>query len=78
MVPAPPQVTESIMKTIGENTHFYKDTLRKKVSGVCAGIARYFGFDPLWVRCAAIVAFIFMPVPVALAYLIAVLLLPNR
>jgi phage shock protein PspC (stress-responsive transcriptional regulator) len=66
------------MKTVGENRHFYKDTLRKKISGVCAGIARHFGFDPLWVRAAAIVAFIAMPVPVVFAYLVAVLLLPNR
>lgn len=66
------------MKTIGENTYFYKDTLRKKVSGVCAGVAKHFGFDPLWVRAATVVAFILMPVPIALAYVIAVLLLPTR
>lgn len=66
------------MKTIGENKYFYKDTLRKKVSGVCAGVAKHFGFDLLWVRAATIVAFVFMPVPVALAYVVAVVLLPNR
>ena len=66
------------MKTIGENKSFYKDTLRKKVTGVCAGVAKYFGFDPLWVRAATIIAFIFMPIPVALGYVIAVLLLPSR
>jgi phage shock protein PspC (stress-responsive transcriptional regulator) len=66
------------MKTFGENRPFYKDTLHKKVSGVCAGLAKHFGFDPLWVRCAAVVVFIAMPIPVALAYVVAVLLLPNR
>lgn len=56
----------------------YRDTLRRKVSGVCAGVAKHFGFEPWMVRLAAIALFIFMPVPVAIAYVLAVVLIPAR
>jgi phage shock protein C len=31
-------------------TRFYLDKRNKRFMGVCAGIADYFGWDPLWVR----------------------------
>jgi len=56
----------------------YKDGRRAMVSGVCAGIARHFDINPNWVRGATAVAFLFSPMPVALAYVLAVLLLKTR
>ncbi|PQA58713.1 PspC domain-containing protein [Siphonobacter curvatus] len=40
----------------------YRDTKRKVLGGVCAGIAHYLNVDPLWVRLAALVLFIGTPV----------------
>lgn len=56
----------------------YKETLNKKVSGVCAGIARHFGMELWLVRLLTVIAFFMFPVPIALAYLVAVVLLPSR
>ena len=33
-----------------------RDPERRLIAGVCAGIARYFGIDPLWVRVAFVAA----------------------
>lgn len=57
---------------------FYRDTVRGKVSGVCAGLASHFSVEPWMVRAAAIAAFIFVPMVVGIAYLLAVLLIPTR
>jgi phage shock protein PspC (stress-responsive transcriptional regulator) len=46
------------------------------IGGVCAGIARYFGWDPTIVRIAA-VASILLPGPQILAYLVAWLFIPQ-
>ena len=35
-------------------TRFYLDKRNKRVMGVCAGIADYFGWDATWVRVAAV------------------------
>jgi phage shock protein C len=37
-------------------TRFYLDKRNKRLMGVCAGIADYFGWDATWVRIAAVVA----------------------
>ena len=37
-------------------TRFYLDKRNKRLMGVCAGIADYFGWDATWVRVAAVVA----------------------
>ncbi len=34
----------------GETKKIYRDPDNKILGGVCAGIANYFGFDPLWLR----------------------------
>ena len=66
------------MKSYIDTNRIYRDNIRRKVSGVCAGVANHFRL-PVWgVRVAAIAAFIFAPVPVALAYALAVLLLPTK
>jgi phage shock protein C len=35
-------------------TRFYLDKRNKRLMGVCAGIADYFGWDATWVRVAAV------------------------
>ncbi len=47
----------------------------KKIAGVCAGVAKYFGFDVKMVRIIWILAVIFAGVGL-LAYLILWLLMP--
>lgn len=53
---------------------FYLDKSNAKVSGVCAGIARYTGVDALWVRVAAVALTCFgfyltIPIYIAVALL---------
>lgn len=40
-----------------ESKKFYRSATDKKIAGVCAGIANYFGWDPLLVRIGFIVVF---------------------
>lgn len=47
----------------------------KKIAGVCAGVAKYFGFDVKMVRIVWILAVIFAGIGL-LAYLILWLLMP--
>lgn len=49
----------------------YRDPKRGKIGGVCAGLARYFGFETWVVRCMALTGLIFMGSIVVPAYLIA-------
>ncbi|REL28779.1 PspC domain-containing protein [Thalassotalea euphylliae] len=55
-----------------------KDVLHKKVSGVCAGLARYYNWPRWGIRVAVILALITFPVATGVAYLVAALLLPTR
>ena len=66
------------MKDYLNTNQLYRDTVRAKVSGVCAGLARHFNVDVWIVRLAAIVAFVFMPIPVLLAYVLGVVLIPTH
>lgn len=55
----------------------YRDLDTGIISGVCAGVARYFDIDAVWVRAAA-VAGLFIATPITLvAYVAAVILLPR-
>jgi len=54
-----------------------KDKRYKKLSGVCAGIAKYYDLPPLVIRIATILALIIFPVAVGVAYVVATLLMPN-
>jgi phage shock protein PspC (stress-responsive transcriptional regulator) len=55
--------TEPNQQNFNKNTHsnhsqkLYRDTRRKILGGVCAGIAYNFNLDPLWVRLAFVVCF---------------------
>jgi phage shock protein C len=55
----------------------YLDRRHRKISGVCAGVARYFGVEIWVVRCIAITGVIFMGSIVVPAYIIAAILLPK-
>ena len=53
----------------------YRDPVRAKIGGVCAGIARYYGIETWVVRCAAVTGLIFVPQFVFPAYWIAYFLM---
>lgn len=48
------------------------------VAGVCFGVARYLGIDPIWTRLAAVFAVATLPMVAVAAYIAAVFLLPRR
>lgn len=51
----------------------------KKLLGVCGGVARYFGIDPMLVRIGTVAAAFFTGFfPVALAYGVSAALMPER
>lgn len=54
-----------------------KDEDNKKLSGVCAGIAKHFDLPRVVVRLAAIGALIMLPVATGVAYVVASMLLPD-
>lgn len=62
---------QTIKKTIS------KDIVNKKLSGVCAGIAKYYQIPRLIIRLGAIIALLMLPVVTGVAYLLAALLMPN-
>lgn len=55
-----------------------KDSIHKKVSGVCGGIARHYELPRWGVRIAAIASLFMFPVVTGVAYIVAAILLPNR
>ncbi|WP_321149356.1 PspC domain-containing protein [Aeromonas jandaei] len=59
-------------------TPWPKDIVHRKLTGVCAGIAKRLGISRVTVRVVALLALILVP-PLALAaYLLAVLVMPPR
>ena len=61
------------------NPHrLYRDRENRRILGICAGIANYFGIDPLPLRIALIIAAFFFPFPVIPGYFALALLLPKR
>ncbi len=54
-----------------------KDIANKKLTGVCAGIAKHYDYPRWAVRIAAIAALIMLPVVAGVAYVVASILLPN-
>ncbi|NMH61463.1 PspC domain-containing protein [Alteromonas ponticola] len=66
------------MKTVSNQKRVYRQMHNAVISGVCAGLARYFDLDAVWVRVAAVVSLFFLPGLAVLAYVAAVILLPRR
>lgn len=60
-----------------EPKKLYRDTKRKLIAGVAAGLAHYFGIDPLWVRLLIIILFFNLVIwaPISGAILIAYIVL---
>ncbi len=65
----------STIKSVGQTLS--KDIQHKKLTGVCAGIAKYYDLPRLAIRIAAVTAFIMLPVVTGVAYVVASMLLPN-
>ncbi len=60
------------------NKKLSKDSVHKKLTGVCAGVAKYYDFPRVVVRIAAIGALIMLPVATGVAYVVASVLLPDN
>jgi phage shock protein PspC (stress-responsive transcriptional regulator) len=60
------------------NKTLAKDTIHKKLSGVCGGIAKYYDVPRIAIRIASVLALITFPVATGVAYLVATLVMPNR
>ena len=59
------------------NDRLYKSNQNKIIDGVCAGIAEYFGIDPVLIRLGWVV-FCALGGSGILAYIIAALIIPQR
>ena len=66
------------MRRYFEVNKLYKDSTHRKISGVCAGLARHWSVPRLLVRLVAIVCLITLPTVTAIAYITATLLIPSR
>jgi phage shock protein C len=66
------------MNRFHDVNRIYKDNVRKKVSGVCAGVAKHWGLEAWIVRLITIGAFLMFPVAIAIAYIVATVMLPSR
>jgi phage shock protein C len=66
------------MKTVINDRRLFRDPNKAIISGVCAGVAKYFDVNPLWVRVAAVVSMAMLPFATGLAYVLAILLLRYK
>jgi phage shock protein PspC (stress-responsive transcriptional regulator) len=64
-------------RTITHRT-LHRDPSHGYVDGVCAGIARRFDVEPLFVRAAAVIAALWATTPTLLAYAVLWCALPRR
>lgn len=55
----------------------YKNSAKKKIAGVCQGIAEYFDMDPTIIRVIWVILFFFYGTGLGI-YLILWILLPNK
>jgi phage shock protein C len=62
----------------GGRFRLYRDPSRGWLAGVCAGIAGYFGIEPVLVRIAFLASLIFFCVPAAIGYVILAIALKPR
>jgi phage shock protein PspC (stress-responsive transcriptional regulator) len=74
---APPPTAEQPTTAAPGPRRLYRSRGDRVIGGVCGGIARYFNIDPVLVRVGAI-ALAFLGGAGLLAYLAAVLLIPNE
>jgi phage shock protein PspC (stress-responsive transcriptional regulator) len=74
--PEPPTTEQPTTQAPGPR-RLYRSRSDRVIGGVCGGVAKYFNIDPVLVRVGA-VALIFLGGAGILAYLAAVLLVPNE
>jgi phage shock protein PspC (stress-responsive transcriptional regulator) len=67
---------EYVINEVGKKS-LRKDILHKKLTGVCAGVAKYYDLPRIAVRIAAVGALILLPVATGVAYVVASVLLPS-
>ena len=60
-----------------KNKRLFKSNVNKQISGVCGGIAEYFGIDPTLVRLAWVL-FTCLGGSGLLAYIICAIVIPQR
>ena len=60
-----------------KNKRLFKSNVNKQISGVCGGIAEYFGIDPTLVRLAWVL-FTCLGGSGLLAYIICAIVIPER
>ncbi|HCH69125.1 MAG TPA: PspC domain-containing protein [Colwellia sp.] len=60
------------------NKRLVKDGFNKKLTGVCAGVAKHYNYPRIVVRVAAITVLILLPVAAGVAYIVASVLLPEN
>ncbi len=56
----------------------YRDRERGILAGVCAGIADYFGIEPILVRLVTVLGLVFFFPPTIIAYIVLALALPTK
>lgn len=65
------------MKTVYGEKRIKRSEHDAMISGVCAGVARYFNIDATWVRAGALIGAFCLPMVTVIAYIAAVVLLPR-
>ena len=66
------------MRQYFDLNRLHRDITNSKISGVCAGLASHWNQPRCLIRIAAVVCLIALPMPTAIAYVMAVLLIPKR
>ncbi len=66
------------MKTVLNDKRFFKDPQHAKVSGVCAGFAKYYDINVWLLRAVAIAGLVMIPMVTGIAYVLAVILLNDQ
>ena len=56
----------------------YRSTTDRKIAGICAGIAEYFGIDPVIIRVVAVLLLLPGGLPGLLPYVILWIIVPPR
>ena len=59
-------------------SRLYRDPEHGILKGVCAGVAQYFGIDPIIVRGVVVISLFMFPPPTIIVYLILTFVLPRR
>ena len=63
----------------GAPRRFYRSSTNRVLSGVCAGVAEYWGGDPTMVRLAtAILGLLTGIIPMVILYVVAAIVVPER